>query len=89
MEPACDGWRNELRKYWCKIEQQTRSSLQLIKTDLIQSGLVFDDKFKDNFLRSTYNKYEILKFIYTVLILSDLYSTFYVTPNKYPQYFVL
>lgn len=51
-----DDWRNELRKYWSTVEKQTKLSLQLIKRDRIRSGLVFDEKFKSNFLRSTYTK---------------------------------
>lgn len=57
MESAIgDGWWNELKKYWCKIEDQTKLSLQLIKRDRIRSGLLFDEKFKKNFLRTTYSK---------------------------------
>lgn len=63
MEPAHgDGWRNEIRKYWCKIEEQTKLSLELIKRNRIENGLPFDDKFKANFLKSAYEKYEVYEF---------------------------
>lgn len=61
MESVSDEyrWWDELKKYWCKIEDQTKTSLQLVKRERIRSGLQFDDKFKENFLRSTYTKYEL------------------------------
>lgn len=63
MEPAyVDGWWNELKKYWSKIEIETKLSLQLIKQERIQNGLLFDEKFKSSFLRTTYSKYELLTF---------------------------
>lgn len=84
-----DGWRNELKKYWCKIEDQTKLSLELIKQDRIRSGLPFDDNFKNNFLRSTYTKYEFLKFIFAFTVLVDLHCILYFTAaNIHDKIFV-
>lgn len=48
---------DKLHRYWRLINDQTKSSLQSIKQDLIQNGLLFDEEFKSDFLRSTYTRY--------------------------------
>lgn len=50
------SWSDELQRYWCHINDQTKSSLRLIKRDRVRQGLAFDDKFKGGFLRSAYDK---------------------------------
>lgn len=46
------NWQDELKNYWLKIEDDTKSSLRLIKQDRIRRGLPFDDNFIENFERS-------------------------------------
>lgn len=52
------SWKEELQKYWSMMEEQTKSILQLVKKDLLKSGLQFDAKFKQTFLQVTNSRYE-------------------------------
>lgn len=53
------NWQDEIKQFWCKIKDQTKSSLKLIKEDRHRAGLAFDEIFKENFLRSANTKYEV------------------------------
>lgn len=53
MEPADDGWRNEMKKYLCSIERLAETALKRIKLDRIQNNIPFDGSFKAYFLRET------------------------------------
>lgn len=52
------NWQDELNKYWFMIDEQTKSSLQLIKCDRIRKGFTFDDQFQDEMLCSTNSRYD-------------------------------
>lgn len=51
MEPAREGWHNEMRKYLQSIENLTQQSLNLIKRD--RNNQPFDEEFKKHFLQRT------------------------------------
>ena len=53
MEPVVDGWRTEMQKYICTIENLTEKALKSIKQNRIRNNLPFDDSFKEYFLRKT------------------------------------
>ncbi|XP_031634396.1 uncharacterized protein LOC116347804 isoform X2 [Contarinia nasturtii] len=47
------NWRQILSNYWTNTQVATEKTLQLVKDDFECSGMVFDDKFKEYFLRTT------------------------------------
>lgn len=57
-EASMINWQDEIKQFWLKIKEEAKSSLKLIKQGRIRSGLVFDEIFKENFLRSANSKYE-------------------------------
>lgn len=55
-------WQDEIKRFWWKIQEQTKYSLNLIKQDRIRRGLAFDETFRVNFLRSANTKYKTIYF---------------------------
>lgn len=53
MDPAFNGWRNELQKYFRSIETISEKALKQIKRDRNRYNLPFDDSFKDFVLKRT------------------------------------
>ncbi|XP_031634404.1 uncharacterized protein LOC116347810 [Contarinia nasturtii] len=47
------NWRQTLSNYWTNTQVATEKTLQSVKDDFECSGMVFDDKFKEYFLRTT------------------------------------
>lgn len=53
MEPASDGWQDELETYFRSVECLTGKSLKRIKLDRIRNNLPFDEPFMKYFLGLT------------------------------------
>lgn len=82
------NWQDELNKYWIMIDEQTKSSLQLIKSDRIRKGLTFDDQFYDEILRSTNSRYQIIfRNIFSYWIIFKSNSAFICHYCVFPEWF--
>lgn len=57
IECVVVSWQNEVNRCCFKIEEQTKSSLHVIRSELIRKGSKFADKFKEYFLQKVNTRY--------------------------------